>query len=101
MSIFDINDKNVINSVNLMEDGWEYNGIKWILKIDKPVYKDHRKTMHRTEHLFVYENRMVLDITLFGFTSANNMKDVRDFIKERLDLTYSEWRLQNVELFTF
>ena len=91
MSIFDINDKNIISPINLMDDGWrqsrrnEHVFLKWFTI----TFKNGR-TLH-CEYFYSFKSKEIVDTENGTMRFTNKMDLLKEFIDDQLEHTRKKY----------
>ena len=82
-SIFDIEDKNALNSTNLIDNGWRIGSSGgWVIRIDLSL--DNGREMG-VDFLFNPRSNAVLSIETGEICKVSGMKGIHNFINRQLD----------------
>lgn len=82
-SIFDVDDKNALNSTNLIDNGWRIGSSGgWEIRINLSL-GDRQKI--KADFLFNPRNNAVLSIETGKICKVSGMKGLHNFINRQLD----------------
>lgn len=91
MSIFDINDKNIISPINLMDDGWrqsrrnEHMFLKWFT-----ISFKNGRTLH-CEFFYSFKSKEIVDTENGTIRFTNKMDLLKEFIDDQLEHTRKKY----------
>lgn len=84
MSIFDIEDPNIINPVNLMGNGWVNGGkYRWY----KTIGSIKTKNIWCSDHIFMFdmETYTITSLTGWDVMKVSDIKSMEEFINKKIE----------------
>lgn len=91
MSVFDIDDKNIISPINLMDDGWrqsrrnEHVFLKWFT-----ISFKNGRTLH-CEYFYSFKSKEIVDTDNGTIRFTNKMDLLKEFIDNQLEHTRKKY----------